>query len=156
MRHILAYLALVGIPLVGLLGVLRLGAHLSAPAAVHGAYALTLPAPTEPCLAGNFPEDGPRVVIAQSGPIVQVHLGGPSGFELRGRTDAGSLQASGPIAPRRLAGCAADSIGFTGTVTRTPEAWRLAGSLRLVPCDGCAPVPVAGVLTRRVPQAGAR
>ena len=156
MRHLLSYLALVGIPLLGLLGVLEIGERLSAPAAVHGAYALTLPAPREPCLAAAFPRDNPRVVIAQSGPIVQVRLGGPAGLELRGRTDAGTLRASGPLPHRRPAGCAADSVTFDGTVTRTPDARLLAGSLRLAPCDSCAPVPIAGVLPRRAAGAEVR
>jgi hypothetical protein len=156
MRHILSYLALVGIPLLGLLGVLKLGERLAAPAAVHGAYTLTLPAPREACLAGLFPRDEPRVVVAQSGPIVQVRLGGAAGLELRGHTDAGALRASGPLPHRRPAGCTADSVGFTGTVTRTPEAWLLAGSLRLVPCDACSPASIAGVMPRRVHDARAR
>lgn len=156
MRHLLSYLALVGIPLLGLLGVLRLGEHLRAPAAVHGAYTLTLAAPGDPCLAGNFARDGARIVIAQSGPIVQVRLGGPAGLELRGRTDAGTLRASGPLPHRRPTGCVADSVAFAATVTRTPEAWLLAGSLRPVPCDSCAPVPIAGVLPRHAAGAEAR
>jgi hypothetical protein len=156
MRHLLSYLALVGIPLLGLLGVLQVGERLSAPAAVHGAYALTLPPPQGPCLAPAFPRDDPRVVIAQSGPIVQVRLGGPAGLELLGRTDAGTLSASGPLPHRRPAGCVADSVTFDGTVTRTPDAWLLAGSLRLAPCDSCTAVSIAGVLPRRAAGAEAR
>lgn len=156
MRHLLSYLALVGIPMLGLLGVLEIGERLSAPVAVHGAYALTLPAPREPCLEAAFPRDDPRLVIAQSGPIVQVRLGSPAGLELRGRTDAGTLRAGGPLPHRRPAGCAADSVTFEGSITRTPDAWLLAGLIRLVPCDACAPVPIAGVLPRRAAGAEAR
>jgi len=40
-RHLVAYLLFVGIPLAGLLGVLRLGQGIRAPQAVHGRYVVT-------------------------------------------------------------------------------------------------------------------
>ena len=156
MRHLLTYLALVGTPLIAMLAVLRAGGGMSAPAAIHGTYLLTTPPPAEDCIEPSLLAGDRRVVIAQSGPSVQVRLGADSGIVLRGHTAGAEFDAIGPIPEVRRARCGADSVTFEGQVTRTEAAWLIAGTLRLAPCDSCPGHPVAGAQVRRIRRPEAR
>jgi hypothetical protein len=139
-----------------MLAVLRAGAGLAAPAAIHGTYLLTTPPPAEGCIEPTFLVGDRRVVITQSGPSIQVRLGADTGLVLQGHTEGASFAASGPLPQERRSRCAADSVTFEGQVTRTPEAWLIAGGLKLGPCDSCSRHSVAGVQTRHVRHPEAR
>ncbi|MGH7586194.1 MAG: hypothetical protein ACREMH_08105 [Gemmatimonadales bacterium] len=156
MRHLLTYLALVGSPLIAMLAVVRAGEGMSAPAAIHGTYLLTTPPPGEDCIEPTLLAGDRRVVIAQSGPSIQVRLGADSGIVLRGHTAGAGFAASAPIPEGRHVRCGADSVTFEGQVSRTAEAWLLAGTLRLAPCDTCPGHPVAGAQARRIRHPEAR
>src|SRR5688500_17015679 len=100
MRHLLAYLLFVGLPLAGLYGVLHVGQRIAAPMAIHGAYAV---APTAPsafaCYAYLLGGADSSVTVAQSGRQVVVTLGPRREVDLRGRLQGSHLTAAGVIPP---------------------------------------------------------
>ena len=73
-KHLVQYLALVGLPFLGLLGVLRIGRDMIAPMAVHGRYTVAVIGGTGgPCL-GELLADS-ALVVSQSGERIEVRLG---------------------------------------------------------------------------------
>lgn len=86
MRFFLVYALLVCVPVLALLGVLRQGERLTPPISVGGEW-------TVEALEGG--DDAPtRLVIEQSGPVLEVHVdGGASG---RGRLVGDGIACDGP------------------------------------------------------------
>ena len=73
MRHLLAYLVFVGLPLAGLYGVLHVGQRIAAPMAIHGSYAVVPMAPSAfACYAYLLGGADSSVTVAQSGRQVVV------------------------------------------------------------------------------------
>ena len=109
MRHVLAYLVFVGIPLAGLYGILRVGQGINAPMAIHGSYAIAPMAPSGfACYAYLLGGDDSTVTVAQSGRQVIVTLGPRGEVTLSGMLLGANLTAEGVIplgdhsSPRRL------------------------------------------------------
>ena len=68
MRHLISYLLFVGIPLAGLLGVLRVGQRIPAPRAVHGAWAVQpMAASGRVCTRYLLSDADSTLTITQSG-----------------------------------------------------------------------------------------
>ena len=136
MRTIIAYLVLVGIPLVGLVAILDAGADLTAPRVVHGDWVLEGGAAS--CLAqpGTF-------TISQSGRFLAVQAGGPSG---RGRLEGDDVHlafspGAGPCA------------GVELTIDGVLEADVIRG---IAKAPGCAPCDVPTLTARRAPAPAAK
>jgi len=83
MKSLLIYLAMVGLPLAGLFGILRAGSRLDAPHSIGGSWRMQAPAP---------PGD---LELSQSGVHVVVEMGG---VRMRGEVRGDSLVASAPPA----------------------------------------------------------
>ena len=140
MKTLLLYLALVGLPLLGVSGILRAGSGLVAPPSFGGTWALA----TADAPGGCARPAGP-LRVTQSGRRAQVTLGAvAAGADVDGRRlrTRGAVATAGPCAGWRV-----EAEGVGGPV---PEA--LTG--RLVP-EGCACAPVPFRASRRASRPSA-
>lgn len=153
-RHLLAYLVFVGIPLAGLLGVLRVGQGLEAPMAIHGSYAVVPMAPSGfACYAYLLGGPGPNLRVSQSGRQVTVTLGPTGNITLSGNLIGSNLTAEGVVPPRttpRHVACpVGDTIRMTVRARREVDLKRLEATLLVAGCPDCAPIGFVAVRTRR-------
>jgi hypothetical protein len=88
----ISYLLLVGIPILGVFGLLRLGANLAAPVAVAGEWLLA-EAPYSGCMSDLVWEQPPKMAIAQSGRLLVVSLNDANHSVLTGKLDGLAISA---------------------------------------------------------------
>jgi hypothetical protein len=154
MRHLLAYLVFVGLPLGGLYAVLRVGQGIEAPMAIHGSYAVEPMAPSGfACYAYLLGGDDSTVTVAQSGRQVIVTLGPRGEVTLAGTLVGAHLTAEGAIppgtTPRHVACPAGDTIRMTLEARRERRVKRLDASLLVAGCPECQPIGFVAVRSRR-------
>lgn len=135
MKSLLLYLALVGVPVAGLLGILEAGSRLQAPRDVAGEWYVEALAFATPGEQRPF-----RVLrISQSGVYLSVSLDG--GEEVRGRLLGDSLRVvRAPSGDAARGGCASAGWLLRGTFDFAEEPGALDG--HVIPPDGsrCAGV----------------
>jgi hypothetical protein len=153
MRHWLAYLVFVGIPLGGLFGVLHVGQGIEAPTAIHGAYAVLPMAPSGfVCYAYLLGSDDSTVTVTQSGRQVTVALGPKGEVTLSGKLFGAELTAEGVIAagttPRHVACPVGDTIRMTVLAHREARLKRLDARLFVAGCAECEPIGFVAVRPR--------
>ena len=153
MRHLLAYLGFVGIPLAGLYAVLHAGEKVEAPMAIHGSYAVTPMAPTGfACYAYLLGGADSTVAVAQSGRQVSVSLGPRGEVSLQGRLVGADLTAEGVIrpgtTPRHVACPAGDTIRLSLQARREGRVKRLDATLLVAGCPECLPIGFVAVRSR--------
>jgi hypothetical protein len=154
MRHLLAYLIFVGVPLAGLYGVLRVGQGVEAPMAIHGSYAVVPMAPSGfACYAYLLGGADSTVVVAQSGRQVIVTLGPEREVTLSGKLAGAHLTAEGVIppgiTPRHVACPGGDTIRMTLQAHRDEQVKRLDATLLVAGCPECQPIGFVAVRSRR-------
>ena len=154
MRHVLAYLVFVGIPLAGLYGILRVGQGIDAPMAIHGSYAIAPMAPSGfACYAYLLGGDDSTVTVAQSGRQVIVTLGPRGEVTLSGTLLGANLTAEGVIppgtTPRHVACPGGDTIRMTLQARREGQVKRLDATLLVAGCPECQPIGFVAVRSRR-------
>lgn len=142
----IAYILLVGLPLLALVGVLRSGRSLNAPFSVDGAWKIdagAVPPLAAPC--GDFLSSvsNSPVSISQSGTSLVIGLGGKTTTgTLAGKTiKAQFAGASNPKAND----CSERSLALTATLDPLTEPRTLSGRLSVEGCDSCAPVEFRAV-----------
>jgi len=158
-RFLVAYLFLVAVPVLCLIGVLKFGRGLSAPVSVNGTWAVTTAATrlsSGPCGEANSLTNL-SLVISQSGKNFSVALDGPTKAHGEGSIDGTSVKA--PLVLTRdairEAGCATSQpLTLIATVDPKSTPRSLAGSLSVDGCSACAPVQFHAVLQPK-PKAGA-
>jgi hypothetical protein len=137
MRTLFIYLTLVGLPGLGILGVLRAGDGLNPPASVGGSWSVELGGPGDASCAGQLLGSGPRVMsVSQSGTQLVLSLGGEGGARLSGEIERGDVSAESS-APR------GDEAGGRAPVrlrAALDGRERLRGSLFFEKCPGDAAV----------------
>jgi hypothetical protein len=153
MRHLLAYLVFVGIPLGGLFGILQVGRGVEAPMAIHGAYAVLPMAPSGfACYAYLLGGDDSTVNVTQSGRQVTVTLGPKGEVTLNGKLFGADLAAEGVIAagttPRYVACPVGDTVRLTIEAHREEQFKRLDARLLVAGCAECEPVDFVAVRPR--------
>lgn len=97
MKALLQYLVLVGLPVLGVLGVLQLGQGLTAPKALAGAWAFNpsgLVSEASTCPVLESVDQVATLAVAQSGPDLTLELG-----ELRvdGQVEGSTVRAMSPL-----------------------------------------------------------
>jgi hypothetical protein len=155
-NFVIAYILLVGLPLLGLVGVLRSGRSLTAPFSVDGAWKFDVGAAhlsAAPC--GDFLSavSNSPVSISQSGASLVIGLGG--------KTTTGTL--AGKTIKAQFAGaenpnardCKDRTLALTATLDPLTEPRTLSGKLSVEGCDSCAPVEFHAVRQPR-PAGGTR
>ena len=144
-QFVVAYIFLVGIPLLGLGAVLKSGRALAAPASVDGVWkveAASRPASALPC--GNslaLLSNGP-LVISQSGKTLVLTLSGGSKATVPGAIEGSVIRAS--IAPGNLSseeGCDGDrTFNLTATLDLKSDPRTMSGRLTIEGCSSCMPI----------------
>ena len=125
-----AYLVLVGLPMLGLLGILEAGRNISAALAIGGDWNLEFAADPQ-CASGSATLRQPALSISQSGREAQITLNDGHATTL----------------PAILNGNVVSAKLLTATVTGKPESRTIEGRISLA---GCAPVAFRAV--RASPQ----
>jgi hypothetical protein len=151
-KLIVAYLFLVGAPLLGLLGILRTGQRLAAPASVGGSWNLNadLTLLTDAaCRQLLSTVNTPFFTIAQSGPRLAFTLNNPQQTILPGtiRQNAVSMgvETFGGAADPAPNCARPQAIRLQGVLSQQGQQRALAGTLTIAGCSGCAPVPFRAV-----------
>lgn len=141
MKSALLYLVLVGVPVLGVLGVLRLGERIAPPAAVGGEWRIEGGGRT--CVV-----PGGRFRIEQSGEFVHVAI--PGRTDVPGRLRGGVLAASGGARDDFSPGCGQSAVRLRARVGSGIAA-RIEGTAGIPGCAGCPLAPFAAV---RVSEGG--
>lgn len=157
-NFVIAYVLLVGLPLLGLVGILKSGRGLTAPFSVDGAWKIESAAgrlPASPC--GNFLSSvsAAPLSISQSGKSLVVTFSGGTktttgtldGKTLqaqfagtdRSREDRSSADRSGAD-QSGAAVCGDGSLSLTATFDPLAEPRTLSGTLTVEGCGSCAPL----------------
>jgi hypothetical protein len=155
-NFVIAYILLVGLPLVGLVGVLRSGRGLNAPFSVDGAWKINAGAgqsSAAPCSDFLSSVSNSPVSISQSGTSLVIGLGGKT---TTGTLDGKTIKAqfAGAENPNAT-DCKDRSLALTATLDPLTEPRTLSGRLSVEGCESCAPVEFRAVRQPR-PAGGAR
>jgi len=126
-RAAAAYIALVGVPALALVAVLRVGAGLEAPPPIGGEWVVNASRDRAECM--GF-EQGSALTIEQSGMHVRVHAGTSYGD---GRMEGGRTR----VALRAPGGACA---GHRLETELVPEAALITWNVRAPSCSACGPV----------------
>jgi hypothetical protein len=144
MRSLFSYLLFVGVPLAGLLGVLRLGQGLEAPLAVHGAWAVQpMPALGRVCTRYLLSQSDSSLTISQSGRELTAALGARREVALRGALEGNAFALEGVIqpgaTPRHVACTVGDTVRLEGRVSSAAPLRELEARLWFSACGDCGP-----------------
>jgi hypothetical protein len=156
-----AYVFLVGLPLLGLLGVLRAGTHLTAPVEVRGNWTVEADFNSWrgiPCGALLADAQQPLLNVAQSGKNLIVRLNNPEKTLLAGSIDGANLTATPPGEREGTEGTAeskADcpdpqSLHLQAAASKQGQQKALTGTFSLDGCANCPPVAFRAI--RQVPE----
>lgn len=162
-NFVLAYVFLVALPILGLLGILRSGRHLTAPFSVDGVWKIEaaanrVPAPT--CNNFLFAVANAPLSISQSGKELVVSLNGGSlnggsktaAGTLEGKTITASFASGGNSAPPD---CGAQPWMLTATLDPQTEPRTLSGKISVAGCASCVPLEFRATKQPRVAGGGA-
>jgi hypothetical protein len=152
-RFIVAYILLVGLPLVGLAGVLKTGRGLSAPISIDGVWKLSASTglPTQSCDQAVSSFLASSLVVSQSGKSLALTLNGASKTAFSGELDGRNIKASlGPVS-----GCPADQgVILVASVDPKSDPKSLNGFLSVSNCASCSPLEFHAVRQPRPQVAG--
>ena len=150
-RPVLLYLVLVGIPILGILGLLQFGQTLSAPISVAGTWNAQLSLPDQLDSAAGDPliHPGPTLLnISQSGPHLFIAFNDDQKTILVGNVKDMTIDASvfrDGRAPTNSLSSATIKIDFHGKVERQTERDRLVGVLIFEDGPSRTEVPLTAV-----------
>jgi hypothetical protein len=152
-NFVIAYILLVGLPLLALAGVLRSGRSLKAPFSVDGAWKLDTGA-NHASAAGCgdllSAMAATPLSISQSGTSLVINLG--SGRTTTGTLDGKTIRAQfRGTANSSAAGCADHGLALAATLDPLTEPRSLSGKISIDGCDTCAPLEFRA--TRQSPPA---
>ncbi len=146
MKTALLYVTLVGVPLLGLTGILYLGQRLVPPPGVGGTWAFTVGEHEQaraPCARMEAPEDGLELVLSQSGPRLVGRFNDAAQTRLSGRLHAAGIRGR----VRGADGCAGNAlVQLEAELREEADGLHLVGRLT---DPGCACAPVAFVAVRK-------
>ena len=145
MRHVLSYLLFVGVPLAGLLGVLRVGQWMEAPRAVHGSWAVQPMAPSSRvCTRFLLSDADSTLTISQSGRQLTGSLGPGAEVGLRGSITGNEISLEGVIlpgaTPRHVACTEGDTLRLTAQFSASRGIRQLEARLWSSSCADCGAV----------------
>jgi hypothetical protein len=154
-----AYVFLVALPIVGLVGILKSGRNLKAPTSVDGAWSVQATATSgtsSSCMSALGLSADTRVTISQSGNNFGISFGKAAGTGLiEGTSLQASLKPAGPFpaAPN----CGGDgSVLLTATVDVKASPRVLAGALSVAGCPPCESVEFHAVKQASTQKKGAQ
>jgi len=144
-RFVIAYILLVGLPLLGLAGVLRFGQGLSAPISVNGVWKLGAdgaPLPVGKCGKRLATLQDTLLTISQSGKELIVSVNNESLAIGSGVMEGTTLKATVPLLETTtkdepICG-SSNGITLTATVDPKLEPRSMQGTISLRECDSCS------------------
>jgi hypothetical protein len=143
-NFVLAYILLVGLPILGLVGVLKTGRTLKAPISVDGSWQLQadpVRLATLPC-GKALTEADTALVISQSGKNFILGISNAPKSSGSGVLEGRNLRAS--IAPSEewsaQASCGTNELSLIATVDPNANPRTLTGNLSVKNCSSCEPV----------------
>jgi hypothetical protein len=156
-NFVIAYILLVGLPIAGLLGVLKTGRHLAAPVSVDGNWkvrATADAAASSACFQSiSWLQDSP-LAISQSGPGLVLSWNGVTKPTAPGSLDGNAIKASIPTGSASGA-CGGGNLTLLATVDPKSEPRSMKGTITVDGCSSCATLDVHGVRQpRSLPKGG--
>lgn len=141
-RAILHYAVLVGLPFLGVLAVMQVGAGITPPASIRGKWILNADLEANEGTAcadhlAGFVEDA--LTIAQSGVFLEVHLPNPSGDVLGGRLNGTAFVAEAQ--PDLFGDDVFGLLRVTGSVELDDKQRVIRGLIAMPRRVDCTPVP---------------
>jgi hypothetical protein len=143
---VIAYILLVGLPLLALVGVLRSGRGLVAPISVDGVWKLGTDQPSPPagkCGKSLASIQDSLVTISQSGKQLSLTLNNGSPVIGSGVIEGTTLNATVPFssAPMNEPGCGSNTVlTLSATVNPKAEARSMQGTISVNDCASCSTV----------------
>jgi len=143
---VVAYILLVGLPLLGLVGVLRSGRGLVAPISVDGVWKFVTDGPNPPagmCGKSLASIQDSLVTISQSGSRLTLTLNNGSTATGSGVIERTSLNATVPLSwqPMNEPGCGSNTVVMlSATVNPKAEARAMQGTISVNDCASCSTV----------------
>lgn len=152
MKLVLLYLALVGTPLLGLLGILRIGETLDVPVSIGGTWTVepaTAQAIQRSCVSLELPDRDPEMTVSQSGRYVQVRFNDAARTSMIGRLRAHTLTVRQVLPSgahvERICGATILTVMQVQLRRGSGDADRLSGWWRMPECDVCTAQPFHAV-----------
>jgi hypothetical protein len=135
----------VGVPFLGLLGILRIGQGVVPPRSIGGTWELAVnetPPPDFGSCLELAPRAAPRLVVEQSGLHAQVELSAGRTVNIPVDVDGDLVSGATP-----LEGCPGGMLRLSAQLSPAAASGpsELAGTLALPGCDSCAPVSFRAV-----------
>lgn len=156
-KLMIAYACLVGIPLLGLIGIVHEGEGRNAPASVGGSWNVNGDFAAwagKPCADLLAAGGQPTLSISQSGSMLSVVLGDAQATPLSGTIQGRTVTAGADDPkPSATADCRA-AVRLNATVEKDENERTLAGTLELNTCASCAPVAFRAVRHATPPKGG--
>ena len=139
-NFVIAYVFLVVLPVLGLVGVLKSGRGLTAPFSVDGVWKIESSRPSaSPCVNFLSSISNAPLSISQSGKSLVVTLGGGTKTTM-GTLDGKTIKAQFTGADKASAECGNGSLTLTATLDPQAEPRTLNGTLAVEGCASCAPI----------------
>ena len=144
MKAVLEYLALVGLPVLGVVWILRLGASLVAPPDISGVWGAGFAPAAQlvpPCV--ELTSEASAFDLTQSGVHVGVTLNDASRTRLTANLEGPRLWGRAPRLPllgTARTACPDAPLELAAEVVLEGNAWHLVGNLWAGGCAACAPV----------------
>ena len=156
-NFVIAYILLVGLPIAGLLGVLKTGRHLSAPVSIDGNWkveATADAATSSACFQSvSWLHDSP-LAISQSGPGLVLSWNGVTKPVASGSLDGNAIKASIPAGSASTS-CGGENFNLVATVDPKSEPRLFTGTLTVDGCATCSALDIRAVRQpRSTPKGG--
>jgi hypothetical protein len=150
-KFVVAYIVLVGIPLLALAGVLKAGHHLTAPYAVDGSWRFASSSSPVTSACSNFLSSisSGSISVSQSGTVLVV---GVNGKTTNGTLDGKLLRAEF-AGSNDVADCSNRPLTLVATVDPSTDPRTMAGTLSLGNCTSCS-ADFRAVRQPRAPSGG--
>ena len=152
----LAYVFLVILPVLGLVGILKSGRSLNAPFSVDGTWKIDTGAShgsVSPCADLLSTVSSAPVSISQSGKTLVVGLNGGA-KTTTGLLEGKTINASFAGTDTKASDCADRSLTFTATLDPQAEPRTIIGTLSVDGCTSCAPLEFRAVRQPRSANGG--
>ncbi len=152
-NFLVAYVVLVGVPLLGLAGVLRSGRHLTAPVSIDGNWKVQATSQnlSGACLKSVSQLEDSVMTISQSGKGLV--LGFSNGPKLSGSASLEGTSVNGTVSQTDDNTCSLDLLASVDTKS---EARVISGSMSVTGCPTCGSVTWQAVREGRPVKKGAR
>ena len=150
-NFIIAYVLLVGLPLLGLAGVLRAGRSLSAPASIDGTWKLAAAEKGEshqPCTLAISSLTNSSLMISQSGKGLELEFDNSLKTKATGTLEGKTLMVPVTLTPQphSAVGCAdTQPLILRATLDPDSEPKSLTGVISVDGCPTCAPMSFRAV-----------